>query len=339
MTQIPDYAQDPTDLYSLVHTQSTSAIVPQASYRDKLLDRCSSEYQAVFDAYSTFASTRLLERLENCRTRARFTQHIPTGIVKVASTSCHVKGCPLCAAGKSAWLTKRLSAEFSNTPDLKFMTLTLKHDDQPLYSKIREITKNFRNFRNNKYLKSHVKGGFWSLELKKGNDDLWHVHLHTIIQADFMPQKLLSEIWEKVTGTSKIVDIRQVKNPDVAAKYCAKYVTKPCEVRFLKRDEAVEFLAATRNVRTFGLWGTFKKANLLKKEPYIASDWKNLGNYFSVMNLRHTEPVARDIYAAWQSQKPCEPLEGLDDWRGDICETCGIPPNPVNRNFETPWLF
>lgn len=50
-------------------------------------------------------------------------------------------------------------------------------------------------------------------------------HLHIVCRAPFIQQKYLSELADKYCG-SPIVDIRQVKNVRLAAKYIAKYISK-----------------------------------------------------------------------------------------------------------------
>lgn len=50
-------------------------------------------------------------------------------------------------------------------------------------------------------------------------------HLHLVIQAPFIPWKLLRRMWEGITGSYQ-VDIRKISNAGSAAWYVAKYIGK-----------------------------------------------------------------------------------------------------------------
>lgn len=53
-------------------------------------------------------------------------------------------------------------------------------------------------------------------------------HLHIIVDADYIPQSVLSSLWLQITGNSKVVDIRQVNLDDISQvdSYLAKYISK-----------------------------------------------------------------------------------------------------------------
>lgn len=50
-------------------------------------------------------------------------------------------------------------------------------------------------------------------------------HLHLVIQAPFLPWKILRKMWEGITGSYQ-VDIRKISNAGSAAWYVAKYIGK-----------------------------------------------------------------------------------------------------------------
>jgi hypothetical protein len=60
-----------------------------------------------------------------------------------------------------------------------------------------------------------VRGGFYAIEpIHKGRG--WHVHIHAILDADYLPQAELSRLWHEITGDAYIVDIRRVFSPQGA---------------------------------------------------------------------------------------------------------------------------
>jgi len=54
-------------------------------------------------------------------------------------------------------------------------------------------------------------------------------HLHALLDCEYIPQRILSGIWKRLTG-APIVDIRQVYSPQKTASYLTKYLTKAPEV-------------------------------------------------------------------------------------------------------------
>jgi hypothetical protein len=60
-------------------------------------------------------------------------------------------------------------------------------------------------------------------------------HLHILSPQHWVPKGLLKLLWHQLTG-SYIIDIRRIHNPDVAARYVAKYVAKgPAAFKGTKR--------------------------------------------------------------------------------------------------------
>ena len=53
-------------------------------------------------------------------------------------------------------------------------------------------------------------------------------HAHILMRAPFMPQSLISRIWNELTG-APIIDIRAVRNKREIASYVGKYLTKSLE--------------------------------------------------------------------------------------------------------------
>lgn len=320
---------------SLLDTQSTSApAAPPNFYREFALEPFKAEYQAVVDAYDSLFKIKVVQRLEKCRMYGTFMRNKATGQVRVSSTSCHVRGCPMCAAAKAKRVAKATADYLADEPDAKFMTLTMKHTDEPLQLQLERITKYFRAFRRQKEISKRIKGGFWFLEIKLGKDDLWHIHLHCLVISPWISQKELSALWLNVTGESYIVDIRKVKDAKTAANYAAKYASKPAELRYLPLTNRQQLIEATRNVRTYGTWGAVKKAKLLAKPVYVADEWQKLGSWRTVLNLLNYDKDASAIFRAWKTGEPLEDGISLAYVDTFIENPEAIPINPVNQVAE-----
>lgn len=79
-------------------------------------------------------------------------------------------------------------------------------------------------------LRSLIKG-LSSLEITYAPLTKWHAHRHLIISTPYMPQIVLSEIWEHVSGSvGQIVDIRAITDVETGIHEALKYVTKGWEI-------------------------------------------------------------------------------------------------------------
>ena len=74
-------------------------------------------------------------------------------------------------------------------------------------------------------LEGIIRGGLYAIEATNRGRG-WHVHVHVLADADFIPQGELSRIWHEITGDSFIVDVRAVDSPGEALRYLLKYLTK-----------------------------------------------------------------------------------------------------------------
>jgi len=148
----------------------------------------------------------------------------------------------------------------------------------PLAAQITRLYTAFVNLRRHVLWRSHVTGGAAFCEIKRGNDGMWHPHLHILVEGDYLAQRLLSQAWLCVTGDSSVVDIRACRNMEEVRKYVTKYVTKPIdhsimlEPRYL--DEAVFALKGRRLCMTFGSW---RGIVLEPSQPPDDREWKAVG--------------------------------------------------------------
>ena len=90
------------------------------------------------------------------------------------------------------------------------------------------------------HFKKEIEGGLVGFEAHLGKSGgRWNVHCHILYIGSYISHARLSSVWEKITGDSKVVDIRSIgrdfnckwRNRKVSAQehalnYITKYITK-----------------------------------------------------------------------------------------------------------------
>ena len=109
-----------------------------------------------------------------------------------------------------------------------------------------------------------VKGGLYGIDIKQQESDRYHVHLHTLMDAAYIPQAALSSVWEDLTG-APVVDVR--RGDQEALRDVVGYVCKPPE--FESVEAQIDYLTTLKGrqlLQPFGsLYGnTPEKAGLLR---------------------------------------------------------------------------
>src|SRR5262249_52451990 len=69
------------------------------------------------------------------------------------------------------------------------------------------------------------RGGFYSLEVTK-EDNGWHLHLHALVDANFIDELMLADAWHKVTdGRGYIVKVKDARDKSYLQEV-VKYAVK-----------------------------------------------------------------------------------------------------------------
>lgn len=313
---------------------------PPESYRKYCITHCQDEYQASLDAYADFdledGKSRVVT-LEQCRTGAYFVRNRKTAKVKVLSSSCHLRWCPMCSATRRWFLTQQVSDWLTTVRQQKFLTLTVQHYEEPLQKQIDFLYESFKKFRKTKFIKNHVRGGIWFFQIHRAKSDgLWHPHLHCVIDAAWMDKFKISATWEFVTKTSKIINIKEVKNADSMAEYVARYAARPSLLSHLDVPSRYELLQALHGRRLVGTWGNARSITLRPSKPPDADDWVKVGYYRKVIWTMDTDPRARSIWTAFKNDtelsEDCNILDNTD-------KTCKHKLDWKQLVLDPEWLF
>lgn len=176
----------------------------------------------------------------------------------IVSDHCHDRFCLPCASGRSHTIARNVLSLIS-TKKVRFITLTLRAKSEPLDLALSRLNAAFSRLRTRKLWARGVTGGVAFLEVKRSeNADRWHVHLHILAEGTYIDKTRLSRAWHEITGDSFVVDIRLVKDLDVAARYITKYASKPLDKTVTSSldhtIEAIKALKGRRLCSTFGAW-------------------------------------------------------------------------------------
>jgi len=138
----------------------------------------------------------------------------------------------------------------------------------------------------------------------------WHPHVHIAMEARYLWQRTISRLWHDVTGDSKIVDIRRIRDADYGARYVARYVGKPVVLSELPIVRRVEIIAALAGQHMYGAFGTACGAKVLSRPPFERADWQDVGTWGTVVGLLGSSETARTIWSCWRTHTPLP--EGFD---------------------------
>jgi hypothetical protein len=301
---------------SLDSEETSEQIEDDSSYRHFITSGCRGQMlraKQVLERLTDDKSGNRLTAFAACRSSAWFVRHAISGKIRVASSRCGIRWCPLCIRTKRFIIQQTVGAWVKSIKQPKFLTLTLKHTPSPLPGQIDSLYSAWKELRRRPWFKSRVKGGIWFFQVKKSaSDGLWHPHIHILFEGRFIEHEQLKQIWSNITHGSTVVDIRAVKNAQKAADYVARYAACPCNLCDLELDRAVEVVESLHSRRICGTFGSGRAIKLTPKAPDDAKDWKFIGSFKSVINMAYSKPEMREVLKCWKS--------------GDACNW--IPPEP-----------
>lgn len=217
-----------------------------------------SEWLRVQQALASSSEPRLRKRAERINGCCVAPMLLLTAKGKLAASPgyCRDRMCPTCQQRRARVVAARCSSLTVGMDSPRFLTLTLKAMDRPLFLTIAALTASFRVLRDSTEWRRHVSGGVYVIEVTRNDSTkLWHAHIHVIFDGRFWAQRDISRVWLRVTGDSPVVDVRAVHSRTSAANYVAKYVAKPTGSVTWPANALCEYADAMhgrRMVHTFG---------------------------------------------------------------------------------------
>ena len=158
---------------------------------------------------------------------------------------------------------------------------------------------------------------------------LWHPHVHVLVDADYIPKRLLKNAWHKITLDSHIIDIRKVSNPTKAAEYVARYATVPADLLSCSIAQGAALIIGLKGRRMCGCFGSARGLALRptsQDEPY---SWRKVVSYFAMKIGSKFDPFIELIERCIATGKP------FDGEIWGLYDTPNIPKESLEFEPET----
>lgn len=223
------------------------------------------------------------DRFANCGSAAYLYYSPSAGKATVKANFCRDRFCVPCATARARRVREAILAQVAGRR-VRFATFTLRHSRSALRDQIKRIYNAFNAFRRRRDIASRITGGVAILEIKLSDrDGLWHVHLHCLLEGDYIDQRQLSAHWLAVTGDSSIVHICHVGSTSDRVAYATKYAAKGLDASvFRDTDRAVEAIEALRSVHLFRFFGTWRSIDIDAQGADI-TDWQPVGRLVTII--------------------------------------------------------
>ena len=180
------------------------------------------------------------------------------------TTRCRLRVCPLCSFVKAQERAIFIQAMCKEMKHPKLLTLTFPTWTDDPRAGIKLLRASFSRLRRFTFMR-HVVGGAYQIELKQKTGG-WHIHLHSIMDAPYLPYQKIFTAWKAITGVSvPQVDIRAASTPEAQA-YAAKYASKSNSFD-AQPQSIVAWYEATKGSRLFGTFGKWFNKTLADVLP------------------------------------------------------------------------
>jgi len=248
-------------------------------------------------------NAKQIEAFRNCGADCVVEVNQDTKKLRVRANYCHCRHCEPCmrSKGRKMAINIRAAIEKRKNARFRFVTLTLRHSDQPLADQISRLYRAFAKLRKWDGWKNSQTGGCCTLEVKRAKPrgaDVdapakWHPHLHVIVEGNWLNQAELSAAWHHATGDSFMVDVRQLDSAKDAAFYVSKYVTKGTSPEVWQDDDAAqEWITAIRGRRLALTFGTWRGVRLMAN-PESNGTWRVIDRLDKIISdARDCHPYA-----------------------------------------------
>ena len=323
------------------------------TYRGFLLKTRRPEYTRAVEIYSEVDGPfhhKYMDRLKDCRRYAWFVQNSVTKTLRVQSSRCKLRWCPICRDVSRRIVTKAVDEWLKIQQWPKMITFTLKHSDDPLQLQIKKLYDCFRKVRRRAYFQNHIHGGVWFFQLKfNKQSQQWHPHIHCLVAGKFLPHNRLRTLWLKITGDSSIVDIRPVKDLENASTEVARYATSPADLTKVDLEKALDIYYSTKGKRICGSWGSAKAVTMKPTVQDDGEEWCRIADFYFVNVQKETDQDAKTFWRCYILNKPYDGPQlqsdsDLYEEEIDVClDVLDFPQNDrewhlrIHRNRNGPW--
>ncbi len=261
---------EPVQLWALDLPDSTVQSFRHSGWR--------RDRQRVWEALCSFQFARpRLDRFAQCGLHPHVFRSLdPPYRFKVAGDSCRDRFCLPCARQRGNLVAANILAQLDGQP-CRFLTLTLRSKDETLRELLDQIQRAFRVLRTTDTWQRAVRGGVAFIEAKWNEyPGRWHVHLHALLQGQWINKPDLEAHWRRITSGSYVCDLQHCPESGKVTKYVVKYCSKPYDHSVVVDPVRLhEALGAFRGRRLFTTFGDWRGVPLLHTTE--ESRWVNIG--------------------------------------------------------------
>lgn len=199
----------------------------------------------------------LAEPLQNCRTEETIARCGSCGRFRAFWNRCGRLWCPNCQPRLARIRRESVQWWTREIRQPKHVVLTARNAALITPKTVQAFKAAFAKLRRTS-LASDWRGGMWTLETTNEGRG-WHLHIHALIDADWIDTAKLSKTWGRLVGQ----DYAIVKVKDVRAKEylheVVKYAVKGTDLARWAPSDAAAYIDAIAGQRTFGVWGSLFK--------------------------------------------------------------------------------
>jgi hypothetical protein len=213
----------------------------------------------------------------------------------LAGSSCKDRLCVPCQRDRATRIKLNL-APLLKDKTVRFLTLTLRSNADPLRHQVDRLIACARELRRTKIWTRKVTGGVQLLETTFNKETKqWHPHLHCLLLGKFLPVKPVRDAWRRITSDSHVIDIQLANSVSDAIRYVTTYITKPVSNRLYEVENALdEYIRAMQGVHAVATFGSLR-GEPLEQSP-DDTNWEVIGTLDEVLAAAK-QGSAEAIYA------------------------------------------
>lgn len=200
----------------------------------------------------------LTEGIGDCHSQKTVKQCTGCRKHSVFYNRCETKFCPICAPRLARERRETVEWWTQQIQQPKHVVLTARNTERITRERVLAFKKAFERLRRRK-LTRNWRGGFYSLEITNEGRG-WHLHMHILVDARFVPADQLAVEWGKLIGQDfAIVKVSDCRDRKYLGEV-TKYAVKGTQLATWSGSDIAALMDAFDGVRVFGVFGElFKK--------------------------------------------------------------------------------
>lgn len=196
----------------------------------------------------------LWEPLRECGAKHYVVECAGCGKISHYSNHCDSRFCPMCQPRLAHARVESLEWWVRQIAQPKHVVLTCRNVDQIGPEYVGWFKDAFTRLRRSSFA-ANWRGGIYSMEVTNEGRG-WHLHMHVLVDADWIDAKVLALKWGRLVGQDfAIVRVQDARRSDYLAEV-AKYCVKGIDLASWSPQDIASFLDSFADRRTFGVFGS-----------------------------------------------------------------------------------